>query len=94
MGTHSVFGFEGRPVVAAHGVELGGGAQLAAANLVVDEGVAGLVWAGGRLSIHDNNTYSLLTVWSQSTRYTKYSLDVRLLTSLANACFSLAVNRQ
>ena len=45
-GTHSVFGFEGRPVVAAHGVELGGAAQLTAANLVVDEGVAGLVWAG------------------------------------------------
>jgi hypothetical protein len=38
-----VFGFEERPVVAAHGVELG--ASLAAANLVVDEGVAGLVWA-------------------------------------------------
>lgn len=41
-GTHSVFGFEGRPVVAAHGVELGGG--LVAANLVVDEGIAGQVW--------------------------------------------------
>jgi hypothetical protein len=30
-------------VVAAHGVELG--AQLACANLILDEGVAGLVWA-------------------------------------------------
>ena len=43
-GVHNVFGFEGRPVVAAHGVELGDKVG-ATANLVVDEGVAGLVWA-------------------------------------------------
>jgi glycine cleavage system aminomethyltransferase T len=40
-GTHEAFGFEGRPVVAAHGAELG----VPSANFVVDEGVAGLVWA-------------------------------------------------
>ena len=40
-GTHEAFGFDGRPVVAAHGAELG----VQSANLVVDEGVAGLVWA-------------------------------------------------
>lgn len=51
LGAHRTFGFEGRPVVATHG-----GAEmfvsfdrrtktLACANLIVDEGVAGLLWA-------------------------------------------------
>ena len=51
LGAHQTFGFEGRPVVATHG-----GAEmfvsfdrrtktLACANLIVDEGVAGLLWA-------------------------------------------------
>jgi hypothetical protein len=51
LGAHRTFGFEERPVVATHG-----GAEmfvsfdkrtktLACANLIVDEGVAGLLWA-------------------------------------------------
>ena len=52
LGAHLTFGFEDRPVVATHG-----GAEMfvsfdertktrkACANLIVDEGVAGLLWA-------------------------------------------------
>ena len=40
-GTHQMFGFEGRPVITGHGTELG----TSCANLVIDEGVVGQVWA-------------------------------------------------
>lgn len=46
VGTHAVFGFEDTPVVAAYGGDLlaEDGTFLAAANLVADESVAGLLW--------------------------------------------------
>ena len=40
-GSHVVFGFENRPVVAAHTPEYG----VRGLNLIVDEGIAGQVWA-------------------------------------------------
>jgi len=52
MGTHRTFGFEGRPVVACNGGgELFSGNETiehekhGVVNLIVDEGVAGLLWA-------------------------------------------------
>ena len=41
VGSHRVFGFDGRPVVAAHTSEY----AVLGVNLIVDEGVAGQVWA-------------------------------------------------
>jgi len=41
VGSHQVFGFENRPVVACHTPEYG----VSGLNLIVDEGVAGQVWA-------------------------------------------------
>ena len=41
VGSHQVFGFENRPVVACHTPEYG----VSGLNLIVDEGIAGQVWA-------------------------------------------------